>query len=248
MPLLSNQIRFVIPVDPKTWPARIEAACAVLETVFSDERLNIGTPYQSGKERIVLTDRPKYLRAKLKTQTRWFNITNGKSHVGYGAKMRDEGMLTLGGGANEASTLFPICSLNVCETLLAKLGDALQAHYAQWSPIDTFLWLRWAQWGHTIHGIELPPHNLPQLQYLRNDAPEQPEILGWLNYWSPSACAYIGFPDATLDQDLTAHSYLTPAGAWLVKLGPTPLDYRVAEHRATLAAIYRRFPRIGVRC
>lgn len=48
--------------------------------------------------------------------------------------MRDEGLLSLGGGGYSVSALFPQCPYEVCEALIVALGDALEAHFAQWSP------------------------------------------------------------------------------------------------------------------
>jgi hypothetical protein len=247
--LLSNQLQFSIPPDPESWPRRIDAACSVLESVFPGERLHLAASYSPNRQKIVLTDRPKYLRAKLKTRTRWFSLSNGKAHVGCGDDMRDEGLLSLGGGGYSVSALFPQCPYEVCEALIVALGDALEAHFAQWSPWYTFLWLRHVQWGHwTSHGLELPPHSLPRLAYQDIAlAEERPDILGWLNYWSPRACESLGFAEVQLDQRFASCSYRTPTGAWLVKLGLEPLDYRLAEHRQMLAAAYEQFPLVGVR-
>ena len=249
MSLLSYQISFKIPSDAQSWPARIDAACAVLEALFPGEQLHLATRYNENQRgsNDPVPDRLKYLKAKLRTRTRWFNLSNGKAHTGIGRAMRDEGMLSLGGGGDSVSTVFPVSPNALCETLLARMGDALQALHGSWSPVDTFAWLRAAQWGHAMSGIERPPHTLPPLHYMCRDAAEQPEILGWLNYWSSSACAYIGFPDSQRDQDLLRHTWQTPAGASLVKLGDEPLDYLRAEHRALLAGLYQRFPRLGKR-
>lgn len=247
--LLSNQLQFSIPPDPESWPRRIEAACSVLESVFPGERLHLAASYSANRQEVVLTDRPKYLRAKLKTRTRWFNLSNGKAHVGCGDDVRDEGLLSLGGGGYSVSVLFPQCPYEVCEALIVALGDALEAHFSQWSPWYTFLWLRHVQWGHwTSRGLELPSHSLPRLEYQDIAlAEEHPDILGWLNYWSPRACEHLGFAEAQLDSRFKSCSYRTPAGAWLVKLGLEALDYRIAEHRHMLATAYEQFPLVGVR-
>lgn len=75
----------------------------------------------------------------------------------------------------------------------------------------------------------------------------QPQILGWLNYWSAATCEYLGFPDEKRDAALLAHSYRTPAGAWLVRLTAEPLDVSRDDHVAALSAAYARFPRLGIR-
>lgn len=93
------------------------------------------------------------------------------------------------------------------------------------------------------------PHfsDVTGLPYRIPDAPEQPMQLWWLNYWSERACAYLGFPDPIRDEPLLAHSYRTPSGAWLVKLGTEPIDLERPEHLAMLADAYERFPNIGIR-
>ena len=84
-------------------------------------------------------------------------------------------------------------------------------------------------------------------QYLPQERPRQPGWLGWLNYWSPEVADHLGFPDPAIDGELLRHAHRTPAGAWLVKLGDTPLDASNPDHLAWLARLYARFPRLGAR-
>jgi len=95
---------------------------------------------------------------------------------------------------------------------------------------------------------QLPHFGAPltDLTYIRPDDPAQPRELGWINYWSARACEYVGFPDPERDRDLLAHSYRTPASAWLVKLCAEPLDLNRPEHLTILADTYARFPRLGL--
>lgn len=83
--------------------------------------------------------------------------------------------------------------------------------------------------------------------FTQRESSAQPKELGWLNYWSAETCAYLGFPDPDRDQDLLAHSYRTPAGAWLVKLCPEPLDFDRPDHLMIFADMYERFPKLGLR-
>jgi len=85
------------------------------------------------------------------------------------------------------------------------------------------------------------------LPYRIPDSPEQPMQLWWLNYWSERACAYLGFPGPVRDEPLLGHSYQTPSGAWLVKIGTEPIDLERPEHLAMLADAYERIPNIGIR-
>lgn len=92
---------------------------------------------------------------------------------------------------------------------------------------------------------QLPSFNSDPLAV--RDCPAQPKELGWLNYWSAETCTYLGFPDPERDRDLLVHSYQTPAGAWLVKLCPEPLDLDRLDHVKLFADVYARFPKIGQR-
>jgi hypothetical protein len=96
---------------------------------------------------------------------------------------------------------------------------------------------------------QLPRIGIPltDLTHMNSDHPAQPKELGWINYWAAPTCEYLGFPDPQRDRDLLAHSYRTPAGAWLVKLCPEPLDLNRPEHLAIFADTYARFPKLGVR-
>lgn len=69
---------FVMPGDAGAWPARIEAACRVIEEAFS-VGLDKATPYQEGQAAIELADRPAFLKKKARTRTRWLNVCNGSS-------------------------------------------------------------------------------------------------------------------------------------------------------------------------
>lgn len=94
-------------------------------------------------------------------------------------------------------------------------------------------------------GRQLPRFNDHPLA--TRDNPAQPKQLGWINYWSAETCEYLGFPDLERDKDLLAHSYRTPAGAWLVKLCPEPLDLNHPDHLSIFADTYTRFPKLGIR-
>jgi hypothetical protein len=160
-----------------------------------------------------------------------------------------------------------------CERVFVSVGDAIEALSAQITPHRSAQTLRAFQ-SMAAHpavrsavlsnqqddilqaaaGLEAAlsavHRRLPQF----NDSPAvvrehaaQPKELGWINYWSPSTCVYLGFPDASRDQDLLAHSYQTPLGSWLMKLCPDPLDLARPDHLRILADAYERFPKVGIR-
>jgi hypothetical protein len=75
----------------------------------------------------------------------------------------------------------------------------------------------------------------------------QPHHFGWLNYWSQEVCAHVGFPERAERTSILEHSYRTPGGAWLVKLGSVPFEERNADHLKLLCAAYEAFPHVGNR-
>jgi hypothetical protein len=246
---------FFVPGDRETWVSRIESACTVIERLFQGETLRLATPYHPPLDQVPIDDRDRFLRKALKTRTRWFHLSNGKAAVGYGSDMRDEGMLSIGGALGGGapyqaiiSVMFPTVDWSISELLLTEIGDTLEADHAQLSPSATFLWLRWAQWGHSREGISRGPStsNLPRFKYHDLSANEQPDILGWLNYWSAATCEYVGFSSLQPDE-LLKLSYKTKGGAWLVKLTPEPLDVSLPAHMRILEDCYVNFPKVGTR-
>lgn len=158
-----------------------------------------------------------------------------------------------------------------CEAIFVTVGDALGAYTSCTTPLRAFRTLRAFQSvtargnrsRHESNDDPISREAAPLLSALAElsiklpvfsdyplavrDHPAQPKELGWLNYWSEETCQYLGFPDAERDQDILAHSYRTPGGAWLVKLCADPLDLDRPAHVKIFADIYERFPKIGIR-
>jgi len=133
--------------------------------------------------------------------------------------------------------------------ILLLVGDALGAWWGGYSPIATALALRDC---FTNHGLEKYCRALPGLPLLNRGlnlpSPEYPELLEWLNYWSPTTCALIGFPEPARDEEWLRLAVQSPAsGAWLVPLTADPLDLQRPEHIAVVQRAYARFDKVGIR-
>ena len=256
---VQHRIDFNVPEAAASWPERMEAACRVLEEAFPGEKLNEAAQQKKSGEWLHVADRPAYFKKLVKTKRRWLTITNGKAVVGRGdTGFRDEGVINVGGVMVRPypeyfslSVMFRESPLELCEKIMVAIGDAVWAYTGQLTPLETSLRLRGAQLGHDpIEDLSWLSAQLPQLRYCAYDgleAAEQPEILGWMNYWSETTCRYLGFPDRERDRPLLAHSYATPKGAWLVKVSAEPLDVRLPQHLEVLSWAYERFPKLGVR-
>lgn len=255
---------YVMPGEASAWPARIEGACQAIEEAF-DLQLSKASPYQEGRADIELADREAFLRKKARTRTKWLNLYAGSGLEPTPSGYRNLDYYALSGRsyANtelyHCSTQYPECSPARHEALLVRIGDALAAHWGQYTPVPTAKRLRRVQWcsstGSRVIKEEvedLTPEErlLPLLVDMRYSPLEpalQPGWLGWLNYWSRDVADYLGFPDEERDGDLLRHAYRTPAGAWLVKIGAEPLNVSNPDHLALLARMYERFPRLGAR-
>jgi len=134
--------------------------------------------------------------------------------------------------------------------VLEGIGDGIHAYWGVASPFRTMVEIA-EQVIHPpnpSHPQDPPPRGLPGLKLPEElSAPEIPDCLGWLNYWSEAAAAAIGFPDPARDADLLALSRRTAAGAWLVRLTEAPLDLDNPAHLDALLRAYERFPAIGGR-
>jgi hypothetical protein len=256
---VQHQITFFVPETASTWAQRMEAACQVLEKAFPGEALSMANSQREGQPPTALTSRRQLLQKALKTKRRWVSIFNGKYLVGRGnTGLSDQGFITIGGAMRGGApdhftvhTIHPERSWDFNEQLLVALGDALHAFTGALTPSKTVRRLRTIQFGHgSAEDLGWLKSSLPRLRscsYGGLRASEQPESLGWLNYWSASTCRYLGFPDEGRDRVLLDHSYQTPSGAWLVKLGSEPLELENPRHLALLEWSYARFPNLGVR-
>jgi hypothetical protein len=254
---------YAMPGNVREWPARIEGACQAIEEAF-DVRLRKATPYQEGHADIELEDRPAFLKKKARTRTKWLNVYTGSGVVPTSSGYQNLDYYALSGRsyANtdvyHCSTQYPEVSPARHEALLARIGDALGAHWGQYTPVATARRLRRVQWCSSAGGkvikeevgdLTAEERQLPWLvdtRYSPQDSALQPAWLGWVNYWSREVADYLGFPDEG-DRDLLPDAYRTPAGAWLVKIGTEPLDAGRSDQLALLARIYERFRRLGAR-
>ncbi|GEN12409.1 hypothetical protein MFU01_74460 [Myxococcus fulvus] len=97
-------------------------------------------------------------------------------------------------------------------------------------------------------GPQCSPRGLPMLSMPEKlPAPEIPNFLAWLNYWSAATAQAIGFPDPARDADLLSRARRTASGGWVVRLTDSPLDLDQPDHLAALLRAYERFPEIGGR-
>lgn len=104
------------------------------------------------------------------------------------------------------------------------------------------------QIGPKMSGPEKPPRGLPALKFPEKiPAPEIPQYLGWLNYWSAATARAIGFPEPARDAELLSRSRRTATGGWVVQLTDAPLELDDPTHLEALKRAYERFPKIGGR-
>jgi len=257
--IVQHHVLFHAPMGAADWVDRVEGACLALEAAFPGERLRkANLPNDASGEPRELADRRAFLRKRLRGKLRWISIDNGKYVSGLGEDWTNEGYITIAGNASHAfddlyslTVIFPESHWPVCERVLVTVGDALHAFTACLSPRDATSLLRATQMGGppteatAALGARLPRVRFCMYGGLQHAA--QPEILGWLNYWSAETCEFVGFPGEAHDEPLLRHSYRTPGGAWLVKLTEEPLDLRRPDHVDAIAGAYARYPRVGVR-
>lgn len=252
-------VTFHVPMQKERIADRLEAVCDVVERAFPGEKLCFASSYKEPGKDIPVTDRRKYLAQRGRTKLHWFHLHNGKAVRGWGRGPKfDDGRVALGGrigrpdfGLLSMTVDFPDAPWAFCEKLLVEIGDAAAALHCAVVP-DGNESLRATQFDTRTaqHDPTLLERGIPRLHdftYAGPGVPAQPMYLGWMNYWSAAACTFLDFPDEAQHAALMAHSYKTPAGAWLVKLTAEPLDTRHSDHVDVLAAAYRSLPRIGVR-
>jgi len=225
----------------------------------------------------LIENRPAFLQDTLRDPFRQVILSNGRGirYTRAGAPI-DSGRVLVKGNfmtPNQSSfdlaVHFPAVDWSVREQLLAELGDALQAHSGELTPRRAELTFNnlfrasgWPAQAPGRPGTELALRPLRELmQRLDMQIPAinpaatggvresdlQPEQLGWSNYWSQATARWLGFPDPDLDRELLGRSRRTPGGAWLIRTTPEPLDLTRAEHVGSVAALYQRFPGLGIR-
>lgn len=272
--MLTHYINYSIPPDEATWIDRIERGCLALEKDCPYSPLM--TAVSADKPDKPITDRQQYLRIRSKHSARLFTLDNGKKGCIRESAYAEHRYVQVGGRFNGPSKLVYDFGITYqsetwpeCERIFVSVGDAVEAYSAQITPTAaarTLYAYHGVASGHSAFlnrsddvkeaetlaiavasiGRQLPYLSVPPPFVLR-DNPAQPKELGWINYWSPQTCEYLGFPDRERDKDLLANSYRTASGAWLVKLCPEPLDLSRADHLSIFADTYARFPKLGIR-
>jgi hypothetical protein len=147
----------------------------------------------------------------------------------------------------EVHAELPLGASNRAAAVLENIADAARGYWGHATPFEASVEIS-RQVRDPIRKPGLPPRGLPVLK-LSEDllAPEIPQRLGWLNYWSEAAARAIGFPDPTRDADLLSRSRRTARGGWVVPLTEAPLDFDNPGHLDALRRAYERFPVIGGR-
>ncbi|MFY0574195.1 DUF5953 family protein [Cystobacter fuscus] len=131
--------------------------------------------------------------------------------------------------------------------ILVGVAEGARALWGHMTPDRVMLDIA-DQTGPKMHGPEKPPRGLPALKFPEKiPAPEIPQYLGWLNYWSAAAAQAIGFPEPARDAELLSRSRRTATGGWVVQLTDAPLDLDNPSHLDALKRAYERFPEIGGR-
>ncbi|MBZ4370124.1 DUF5953 family protein [Corallococcus sp. AS-1-6] len=161
-----------------------------------------------------------------------------------------EGPGRLGPGGHallEVHAELPLEASRLATTLLANVAEAARGYWGHATPFNAAVQVS-RQVRDPVHKPGSPPNGLPALKLTEQlRAPEIPQHLGWLNYWSEAAARAIGFPDAARDAELLSRSRRTPSGGWVVQLTEAPLDYDNPAHIEALQRAYERFPAIGGR-
>jgi hypothetical protein len=153
----------------------------------------------------------------------------------------------------------PDRGIQTAEAVLVALGDAMEAHSAQFTPPAALERIAKAQWctvwedrvtrmdpGEVMtEEAQLPPIAFSSLREAPH--PLTPHYLGWCNYWSEEVCEYIGFPAALTGHPILDECYRTSRGAWVVKLGREPFEPRNVTHLRLLREMYERLPRVAMR-
>jgi hypothetical protein len=120
---------------------------------------------------------------------------------------------------------------------LERVVDAVRAYWAMLTPDEAHKVIVKQVVG--MDRDESPPAGLPPLDLPEDLPSDVPQRLGWINYWSSSIAARIGFRDTS-----SVIARATPTG-WIVQLTPEPLDLDRADHLTALRSAYERWPAIG---
>ncbi len=266
----STELSFLSPADAATWVARLEAACVFLETYPALPRFPLQQIALKGEAKVV-KDRGKLFASSLKDEYRSLAILNGRRRrIKRGGEVVDNGTVVMRRHNQLLPQAFgftvstPRLTPEARKDVLIGVGDALHAVSGFTMPRGAWHLLheRASEWHRVAtdrpestrmtdfrnllarEKLELP---VVQTNYGAFASPFQPELLGWMNYWSEATCQYIGFPQSERDSDLLASATRTPGGAWEVTITPDPLDLMRADHLMRYAELHARFPPLGVK-
>jgi len=265
------QYHFQIPPDSKSWAARLEAACRFLESHPALPQVPLAYGLRiSDNSRIALEDRPRFLDRSLRNRHRKFCVVNARQRRVVGLDLIDEGAVIVRSGNAQPPDIFklfvqvPTIASDLRLDLLANLGDILEAHsgfhmtQAAWwllhnradekkrqrSGAPEPLVLRPLRELLALEGLEMP---VLETNHGSFESAWQPELAGWINYWSEETARYLGFPDDTGGREPSEMRSRTPKGAWLVQLTPEPLDLLNPGHLRDYVRLLQRLPRLGIR-
>jgi len=265
------QYHFQIPPDAQSWAARLEAACRYLESHPALPPLPLAYGLKTrDNTQFELDDRAAFLGRSLRTPHRKFCVVNSRQRRVVGLDVIDEGVVIVRNGNTQPPDIFglfvqvPTIAPGLRLELLANLGDILQAHSGlHMTQAAWWLLHNWADEKRrqrrdapeplvvrplrellAREGLDLPLLETNQGKF---ESPWQPELAGWINYWSEETARYIGFPDTTRDRDLLNIASRTPKGAWLLQLTPGPLDLMDPAHLGAYVDLLNRMPRLGIR-
>ena len=278
VPQERSQLHFSLPLAEHTWVERLLRACEIIEGDPALPREPLSLAYK--KDRLeCIEDRAAYLEDLLDHPHRYLVLTNGnRVKFDRSGVPVDTGQIRISGvvtdtarQAYDLTVEFPALPWEIRESLLASIGDALDACTGQITPAraaqaftshyllgtvgadaDNPARAGWEQDTQMLRAcMKYRSSSVPRIRHVSvgggRHSPLQPAILGWINYWSADTCTYLGFPEAARDGDLLRHATQTPQGSWVVKLCGEPLDVALEDHVEIVASVYARFPRLGIR-
>jgi Family of unknown function (DUF5953) len=255
-----DSLTFFVPPDEGDWIDRMDSACQVLERIFGVELRKAHSGAKNNATALDIVDRLRFFKGRLKTKNRWFALYSGDGLTRVGTGLINQSYFCVGGrmyadgDSYVVSVMYPEQTPARHEEVLVAAGDALRARSSQYTPAAVARRLRQVHWHPLSARGQLTDKTDEEerLPLIRESlymglGTLQPHHFGWLNYWSQEVSAYVGLPERAERTSMLEHSYRTPGGAWLVKLGADPFEARNADHGRLLCAAYETFPRVGNR-
>jgi Family of unknown function (DUF5953) len=265
------QFRFRIPPDSSYWTARLEAACTFLESHPSLPRTSLRYGLKNtDNTRFELDGRSAFFERALRSHSRKFCVVNGRRRTVQGLELKDEGEVIVRSTNPQPPNSFglliqvPTIPGSVRRELLVGLGDALDA-FSGFHISQRGWWLLHTRADSALRKrsggaepevlrnfrelLERENIDLPVLEtnHPMFENPLQPELAGWINYWSEQTAKFLGFSSSAQDQSLFVATSRTATGAWLTEVTREQLDLMDPLHLKIYAKLHFRFPRLGVR-